>query len=87
MPYSYRSALAKFRCEVGPIRLETGRYDRLSVNERICPICQTAVENEIHVLLYCQAYKEIRETVFKKACDIDNGFFNMSDSSKLSFLL
>lgn len=32
MSYSYRSALAKFRCGIAPIRLETGRYERLSVN-------------------------------------------------------
>ena len=32
-----RSALAKFRCGVAPIRLETGRYENLSVEQRVCP--------------------------------------------------
>jgi hypothetical protein len=36
MPYPYRSALAKFRCGVAPIRIETGRYRRLAVHERLC---------------------------------------------------
>ena len=49
MPYSNRSALAKFRCGVAPIRLETGRYERLDVNDRICPICNIGIEDEMHV--------------------------------------
>ena len=32
MTRSHRSALAKFRCGVAPIRLETGRYEKLPVN-------------------------------------------------------
>ena len=51
MSKSHRSALAKFRCGVAPIRLETGRYEGLPVNERICPICMLEVEDEEHVLM------------------------------------
>ena len=42
--FKHRSAIAKFRCGVAPIRLETGRYEHLNVDERICPICKTEVE-------------------------------------------
>ena len=48
----HRSALAKFRLGVAPIRLETGRYEGLALNQRLCPFCENAVENEVHVLLY-----------------------------------
>ena len=34
MPRCHRSALAKFRCGVAPIRVETGRYERLPLDER-----------------------------------------------------
>ena len=49
-----RSALAKFRCGVAPIRIETGRYERNypSVEERTCFNCANEVENEYHVLNY-----------------------------------
>ena len=47
LPYKHRSALAKFCCGVAPIRLETGRYERLAVNNRICPLCNREVENEV----------------------------------------
>ena len=34
LPWRHRSAYAKFRCGVAPIRLETGRYGRLQVEQR-----------------------------------------------------
>ena len=37
MPPKHRSALSKFRCGVAPIRIETGRYENLKENERVCP--------------------------------------------------
>ena len=39
MPKKYRSALCKFRYGVAPIRIETRRYERLNVTDRICNIC------------------------------------------------
>ena len=35
IPIRYRSAYAKFRCGVAPLRIETGRYERLELNERV----------------------------------------------------
>ena len=87
LPLKHRSALAKFCCGVAPIRLETGRYERLAVNNRICPLCNTEVENEIHVLLNCPQYNDIRQTLFDKAKDINNGFPMLSDVNKLNVLL
>ena len=44
-----RSALARFRCGTAAIRIETGRYEGLPENERICPVCENVVEDEYHV--------------------------------------
>jgi hypothetical protein len=35
----YRSTYAKFRAGVAPLGIETGRYERLEVNERLCFNC------------------------------------------------
>ena len=32
----HRSTLAKFRCGVAPLRIETGRYERLTLEQRVC---------------------------------------------------
>ena len=76
LPQSHRSAFSKFRCGVAPIRIETGRYKGLAENLRICPFCNL-VENEIHVLIHCHLYEDLRETIFKKALECEPHFHSM----------
>ena len=53
------------------MRLDTGRNEKIQRHERVCKQCNTGVEDEIHVLLYCpvllaerQAHiRELREEV------------------------
>jgi hypothetical protein len=61
IPSRYRSALAKFRCGVAPLWIETGRYENKNVNERVCFICHDQIEDEKHVLLDCPLYVDLRE--------------------------
>ena len=85
MPISARSAYAKFRCGVAPIRVETGRYEHLPLESRTCVCCPTEVENEEHVLLVCPLYDDIRDNLFRKL-----NYFNFQNSSnhdKLSVIL
>ena len=35
-----RSAVAKFRCGTSPIRIKTGRYERLLYHDRLMPFCK-----------------------------------------------
>ena len=54
----HKSALAKFR-------LETGRYKGLSIEERLCQVCDMhVVEDEKHVLLECPLYTPTRDILF-----------------------
>ena len=62
MPKKYRSALCKFRCGVATIRIETGRYERLNVTDRICNICDNddnEIEDEKHVIMKCTLYDDL----------------------------
>lgn len=62
---SHRSALAKFRCGTAPLKIETGRYERLALQDRVCFVCgQGHVESEAHVLLDCPLYQDIRNELF-----------------------
>jgi len=81
-----RSALAKFRCGVAPIRLETGRYENLSVDQRVCPFCATSVEDESHVILDCQTYADIRAPLVQAAFNI-NPLLRGNDNELLHFIL
>ena len=87
MSKSHRSAYAKFRCGVAPIRIETGRYERLDYSDRTCYNCAGEVESEMHVLLYCPVYQTLREdtlaTLTSEFSDIDS----FTDDQKLSAIL
>ncbi len=71
----YRSAYAKFRCGVAPIKIETGRYglNRVPVEERLCEYCNV-VEDEFHVIMQCSQYDDIRMQLMSTICDRDAQF-------------
>ena len=57
-----------FRCAVLPLKIETGRFLGLSVEDRLCQVCdQNAVENEIHFLLHCTLYEDLRRAMIFKS--------------------
>lgn len=72
---SKRKLLARFRMGVSTLRIETGRYENngdkkhrgLPVKWRICKCCiLNKVEDEIHFLIECPYYKEIRSIFLNK---------------------
>ena len=87
IPRQHRSALAKFRCGVAPLNLEIGRYNRIPENERVCSNCINTIENEMHVLLHCPRYTNIRHILFLECLKVNVNFTNMSDCDKLIFIL
>lgn len=85
-----RRALAQLRCGVAPIRLETGRYERgkhLPVEQRCCYVCQNSVESEIHVIVHCPLYQDLREELFNQCKTVEPLFDMMNDERKLCFIL
>ena len=61
----FKTLLSQFRCGVAPLRIETGRYERLPVNERICFMCENKIETEEHVLIECPLYDDLRNELFE----------------------
>ncbi len=58
------STLAKHRWSEGSIKLETGCYEGLDMNDRVCPICSLEIESEEHVLTSCPAYHTYRDVLY-----------------------
>jgi hypothetical protein len=85
LPLRHRAAFAKFRCGVAPLRIETGRYEGLTLENRTCPFCN-AIESEEHVLLECKMYNDIRTELFQRAVDTTPTFTNFTSQEKLIFL-
>ena len=89
MPFPFRSALAKIRCGVAPIRIETGRYGsrRIPVEERVCMNCVNEIEDEFHVLMKCELYDDLRMELVEKAYQILPEFAMISEREKFNVLL
>ena len=68
-----RKAFAQVRCGVAPLRIETGRYDQgryIPEEERICLICNQGIENELHLVMNCAYYNDIRQNLLSEGVEI-----------------
>ena len=61
-----RKTLVKLRISNHQLNIETGRYDKISRCDRICPVCSLDIEDEIHFLFDCPKYSSIRDDFFNK---------------------
>ena len=62
-----RRTLVKLRIGCHNLRVETGRYDKIALDERICPLCSgNKIEDETHLLLDCQRYSSMRDIFLSK---------------------
>ena len=85
MSRNLRQLLAKFRSGTLPIAIETGRYQGIQLEDRICKFCATnKIEDEIHVLVECDLYKDLRFNIDKHMHTLNKDF--MSLPSLVKFL-
>ena len=60
-----RRTLVKLRIGCHNLRVETGRYDKIPLDE--CPLCsRNKIEEETHLLLDCQRYSSMRDIFLSK---------------------
>jgi hypothetical protein len=55
--------MAQFRCGVAPIKVETGIYERLAIEKRLCFNCIKGHQRTLnvrYVMLSCPVYAHIR---------------------------
>ena len=79
VPFNDRSAFAKFRCGVTPIRLETGRYENIKLEERCCFTCSNLIEDETYVILHCSVYSDFRNNLFTEVLKVNRNAMSLSD--------
>ena len=84
----YRSAYAKFRCGVAPLKIETGNYgvNRVPVEERLCETCNS-VEDEFHVLMKCPLYRDDRDIRFNSISAVSEVFADLPQESQFIELM
>lgn len=83
-----RRSLASLRCGVAPLRIETGRYSQLPVDERLCEICDVgSVETEKHFLMSCNFYADTRNELFLHAQTCNSMFVEWSLDDQFTYLM
>ena len=82
----HRSARAKFRCGVAPIRIELGRCESLASEDRKCTNCN-AIESEIHVICECPLYEDLRNSLFDRAKPVIHNVDLLNSEEKMSAVL
>lgn len=59
--------LCKFRVQAHSLNIETGRYCKTPLSQRVCALCDTgSIEDEFHFILTCPAFSELRQRFIKK---------------------
>ena len=83
-----RSMLAKFRCGVLQLHIETGRYTNKKVEERVCYMCdKRETEDEYHFLCKCPYYADERKVLYDNISTRNEMFMTMSDEDKFTYLM
>ena len=78
---------AKLRISNSKLMIEQGRYKRIAVNDRICPVCTTSVEDEYHFTVHCKAIKEPRNKLFNKLKEVLPDFMTINNKNKFELIL
>ena len=62
------------------LEIEKGRWKHVSVEKRICTQCDSKkVEDEVHFLLICSRYKDLRLKLFAIILNISKGKWNLAN--------
>ena len=82
-----RTHITKLRLSNHNLMIETGRHKKINREMRICPLCHKGIEDEMHFLFSCPAYKTIREDLFITFNLEKPNFRFLSNNTKLEFLM
>ena len=81
-----RISLTKLRLSNHQLNIEKGRHENIPKEMRFCPFCVNTVENEVHFLLQCKTYDNIRKNFIEKYAN-DENFQNLDHSTQFSQIL
>ena len=85
---SCRSRLAKLRSGTLPLRIETGRFERLDVSERLCKFCpDNCVESEYHFIFECSKYLNLRIILLNHVLNFYPDFVELEVADKWDILM
>eukprot|EP00745_Piridium_sociabile_P037030 TRINITY_DN669_c0_g1_i9.p1 TRINITY_DN669_c0_g1~~TRINITY_DN669_c0_g1_i9.p1 ORF type:complete len:120 (-),score=12.16 TRINITY_DN669_c0_g1_i9:79-438(-) len=74
-----RSSLIRVRLGVSQLKVHKLRFTvNLTETDLLCPVCKSQIESEIHFILTCPVYAELREQYIAKKYYRCPSFFKLS---------
>ena len=64
LDFTLRKIITKFRYSDHCLEIEKGRHIKLKPEERICKLCESDIETELHFIQDCPSYSDIRSHFF-----------------------
>ena len=80
-----RSLIAKLRCGILKLHIETGRYNHISLENRICNNNQ--IEDEFHLLCICPLYTSQRIILYNAISLMDQDVRKRTDEDKFVYIM
>ena len=65
LPLLSKKLICKLRLSAHTLLIETGRYRGIPRDQRICPLCNSDVEDEFHFFVKCKFYSSLRKKYLK----------------------
>ena len=85
----HRLALSRFRCSSHCLEIERARHrDKIPpIWERLCPHCPYAVDDELHLLLYCKSNTNNRKIFMASIVNIFPNLAAMQHEEQFSLIM
>ena len=78
--------IAKLRCGILQLHVESGRFNQTNLENRTCNVCNNnVIEDEFHFVCICPEYSK-NQAIFSIWAKNTN-FINISDADKFSYIL
>ena len=81
-----RTTITKIRLSNHELMIEKGRHQGLELDQRLCPFCENAIENEQHFVMDCETFIVHREILLMKIRQLNNDFDNLPEDQKFHFI-
>ena len=67
--------------------IEEGRFNKIPLVNRLCPLCNAGIEDEMHFILKCVKLDEERKFIFTEIENCLPSFGTMGTTEKFKFIL
>ena len=81
------SQYIKIRISNSKLMIEEGRHKNINLKDRICPLCKSEIESELHFITECPSLAHVRNKLYASISNIVPTFNYMDNVRKFRFIM